>query len=79
MIMHAIPARNVINVFLLGEDIDALAYINILNTDSELVYSVQSRSAKYVKINVSKLPTGMYTLQIIQQEKTTNRLITICR
>jgi hypothetical protein len=68
------PSNDIIHISLRGKNIDSVSFINCLG---QLIYSVRVDSQEKVELNVSKLPSGIYSLRIKSHNEYSSKSIII--
>lgn len=77
--VYPTPANSVVHVVLQDVFVNAKSIISILSMDGRVIEAKPSTGAKLIKLDVSNLPAGVYTIRVVTNAQVTNRVITIAR
>ncbi|MGB8190426.1 MAG: T9SS type A sorting domain-containing protein, partial [Chitinophagaceae bacterium] len=77
--VYPTPARDVISILLQDPLAITNKTISIISMDGRVMLSTQQGGSNLVRLNVSKLPAGVYTVRITTNAQTINKVITIVR
>jgi photosystem II stability/assembly factor-like uncharacterized protein len=73
------PARDVVHLILPGAVVNKEGVVSIHSLDGRLLQSTKLSGATSMRLNVSKLPAGVYTLRITSKTQMINKVITIAK
>ncbi|HZH95894.1 MAG TPA: T9SS type A sorting domain-containing protein, partial [Flavisolibacter sp.] len=73
------PARDVVHLILPGAVVNKEGVVSIHSLDGRLLQSTRLSGATSMRLNVSKLPAGVYTLRITSKTQMINKVITIAK
>ena len=77
--VYPTPANDVVNVVLQDALVNAKSVVSILSMDGRVLETRTSVGAKSIRLNVSKLPAGVYTVRVTTNAQVTNKVITVSR
>lgn len=73
------PASDFLNVVLPDGLAETKPSISLLSMDGKLIETVRPAGSKLIRLDVSKLLSGVYMLRIASDKQTVNRMITVAR
>lgn len=77
--VYPTPANDVVNIVLDDASANAECTISVISMDGKVIQATKSSRLKTIKLDVSKLVRGVYTLRISTNSQITNNVITITR
>ena len=76
--VYPTPASNVLTIQW-QDPLPTNKVISILSMDGRVMQTTKQEGSNLIRLNVSKLPAGIYTVRIITKKVTVNKVITISR
>ena len=73
------PARDMINVMLQDAVANTNGVLSLYSMDGKLLQSKKLSGAILMQLDVSKLPSGMYTVRVTSEKQILNKIITISK
>ncbi len=77
--IYPTPAHDVINISLADDRVNTTSMIYVLSMEGKVLESKSSTGAKLVRLDVDRLPPGMYMIRVISNNKPASQSITISR
>ncbi len=77
--VYPTPASDAVNVVLPDALAGAKTVISVLSMDGKVIQTRSTAGAKSIRLDVSKLKTGVYMLRITANNQTINKMITVAR
>ncbi len=73
------PAKNMINVVIPDEFVNAETVLSMLTPDGKTVITRRPSAVKLLQVNVSHLPSGLYTIRLTSKNKILSRQVSIVK